>query len=216
VLRLRQAVIAARDLGGAVAELRAALPLAEPFHDPGVAHFGLRNAVMALGDTFVEVVSPVQDGTAAGRHLDRHGDGGYMVMFQVDDVAAARERARANGIRTVWELELPDITDVHLHPKDVGAAIVALDECDPRVGWRWGGPAWEGKAPADRRPGGLTGVTLRSPDPDGLRERWTAVLGGDTLLRFVAGEPEGIAAFHATVPGRDETVEVCGVRFELG
>ncbi|MDQ3739822.1 MAG: VOC family protein, partial [Actinomycetota bacterium] len=148
MLRLRQAVLAARDLDAAVERLRDALPLGEPFADPGVGHFGLRNAVMALGDTFVEVVSPVREDTAAGRHLDRRGDGGYMVMFQLDDLAPARERAAALGVRTVWELELPDIVDVHLHPRDMGAAIVALDRCDPPEGWRWGGPDWEGKAPA--------------------------------------------------------------------
>ena len=40
--------------------------LGEPFDDPGVAQFGLRNAVFAIGDTFLEVVSP----SSAG-HLGR-------------------------------------------------------------------------------------------------------------------------------------------------
>src|SRR5687768_6708598 len=99
MLRLRQAVLVARDLDAAVADLRAALPLADPFHDEGVGHFGLRNAVMALGDTFVEVVSPVRADTSAGRHLARLGadSGGYMVMFQVDDIAPARERIAQLG-----------------------------------------------------------------------------------------------------------------------
>jgi hypothetical protein len=228
VLRLRQAVLAARDLDAAVARLRDRLPLGEPYADPGVAHFGLRNAVMALGDTFVEVVSPAQEGTAAGRHLDRRGDGGYMVMFQLDDLAGARERAAALGIRTVWELELADIADVHLHPRDLGAAIVALDRCDPPEGWRWAGPEWEGRAPASIAAGGITGATLRSPDPDALAARWARVLGrqagaGPSIaldlgeLRFVAGEPEGIEAFHAALPGRaGESLELAGVRFELG
>jgi hypothetical protein len=48
MLRFRQAVLAARDLDAAVQELRAALPLGEPYADPGVAYFGLRNSVMPL------------------------------------------------------------------------------------------------------------------------------------------------------------------------
>jgi len=226
MVRLRQAVLAARDLDAAVARLRDALPLGEPFADPGVAHFGLRNAVMALGDTFVEVVSPVQDDTAAGRHLDRRGDGGYMVMFQVDDLDGARARAAALGIRTVWDVELPDITDVHLHPRDVGAAIVALDRCEPPEGWRWGGPEWEGRAPANVVAGGVTGATVRSADPEALAARWGEVLGlpveDRTIpldlgeLRFVEGD-DGIEAFHAEVPSlRGERVEAGGVRFEIG
>jgi hypothetical protein len=100
MLRLRQAVLAARDLDAAVDELRSALPLGEPYADPGVAYFGLRNAVMPLGDTFVEVVAPVEDGTAAGRFLDRRGDGAYMAMFQIDDLGAGCSRGvghRARG-----------------------------------------------------------------------------------------------------------------------
>ena len=108
--------MAARDLDAAVDELRAALPLGEPYADPGVGLFGLRNAVMPLGDTFVEVVSPVQDATAAGRFLDRRGDGAYMAMFQVEDLAGARARAAALGVREVWAIELDDISAVHLHP----------------------------------------------------------------------------------------------------
>ena len=163
--RLRQAVLVARDLDGVAAPLRSALGLGAPFRDPGVAAFGLRNAVMALGDTFVEVVSPTRDGTAAGRHLDRQGgDAGYMVMFELDDLDAARARAAAAGIREVFAVELPDIADVHLHPRDIGAAIVALDRPDPPGSWRWGGPDWLGAVPA-HGPGGVRGATVRAADP---------------------------------------------------
>ena len=149
-------------------------------------------------------------------------------MFQLDDLDGARARAADLGIRTVWELELPDITDVHLHPRDVGAAIVALDRCDPPEGWRWGGPAWEGKAPSSIAAGGVTGATLRATDPDALGARWAEVLGRPLRddrtieldygqLRFVEGERDGIESFHAALPGRaGESVEAVGVRFELG
>ena len=222
MLRLRQAVLVARDLDAVVADLRARLPLGEPFNDPGVAHFGLRNAVMALGDTFVEVVSPKEDGTAAGRHLDRlGGDGGYMAMFQLDDITGARERIDRLGVRVVWEIELPDVVDLHLHPADVPGAIVALDRTDPPASWRWGGPAWEARAPQSTGPGRVTGATLTAVDPEALARRWASVLGAEATgpaiplddgeLRFEPGERDGIAAFH--VAGVDGA-EAGGVRFE--
>jgi Glyoxalase-like domain len=103
-LRLRQAVLAARDLDAVAGRLRAELGLGEPFADPNVAHFGLRNAVFALGDTFLEVVSPVAEDTAAGRWIERRGgDCGYMLMFQVGDVEAARARAGELAVREVFE-----------------------------------------------------------------------------------------------------------------
>ena len=70
-VRLRQAVLVARELERAAGELQAALGLREPFRDPGVGMFGLANTVFAVGDSFLEIVSPVQPDTAAGRYLDR-------------------------------------------------------------------------------------------------------------------------------------------------
>jgi len=208
--RLRQAVLAARDLDAAVAELRAALPLGEPYADPGVGLFGLRNAVMPLGDTFVEVVSPVQEETAAGRFLDRRGDGAYMAMFQVEDLAGARARAAALGVREVWAIELDDISAVHLHPADIGAAIVSLDQPVPPESWRWGGP-WRPHGKAH-----TTGLTLAARDPEALSARGRAVLAGLELagggIEVEPGEHDGIAAFH--VSGlEDGEVQAAGARF---
>ena len=228
----------ARDLDPVVASLRAELGLGEPFADPGVALFGLRNAVMALGDCFVEVVSPVQDGTAAGRHLDRRGgDGGYMVMFDVDDLEAARTRARAVGVRAVWEIDLPDISGTHLHPADLAGAIVSVDHPDPPGSWRWAGPQWTGRAGAGPD-GRLTGVTVAVADPNAAAGRWGEVLGvapglddaGRPELRLDGGqvrfEPasaadgQGLVVVDLDLPkgvrrGR-ASVEVGGVRFRLG
>lgn len=187
-------MLAARDLDRAVEELRATLPLGPPYADPGVGLFGLRNAVMPLGDTFVEVVSPVADDTAAGRFLDRHGDGAYMAMFQIDELAGARERAAGLGIREVWSIELDDITACHLHPADIGAAIVSLDRPVPPESWRWAGP-WEPHGDAT-----VTGLTLSARDPDGLAARWREVLGSleldDGRVEVEHGDADGIAVFH--------------------
>ena len=61
--RLRQVALVAPDCEQVAAELRRAFGWPEPFADPGVARFGLCNAVFAAGDTFVEVVAPVEPGT---------------------------------------------------------------------------------------------------------------------------------------------------------
>jgi hypothetical protein len=93
-------VLVAAELEPVASALKAALDLGEPFEDPGVGYFGLRNAVFALGDCFLEVISPVQPNTTAGRYLDRHGgDGGYMVIFDIEDLEGARARAEGADIR---------------------------------------------------------------------------------------------------------------------
>jgi hypothetical protein len=215
--RLRQAVLAARDLDLVAGGLRAELGLGEPYVDPGVGHFGLRNAVFALDGTFLEVVSPVQADTAAGRLLDRRGgDCGYMLMFQVEDLAAARGRARGLGIREVFEVSLEDIAEVHLHPADMRGAIVSLSAPRPPESWRWGGPEWPGRSAPLR----VRGATVAVAEPDSVAARWEAVLGTEPSaagIRFAADEGErGPVEVALAVPApaaRRAPFEIGGVRF---
>ena len=176
-LRLRQVALVAHDCGRVAADLSRAFGWAEPFRDPGVGQFGLTNAVFAVGDTFVEVVAPARPDTTAGRYLERRGgDGGYMAIFQVPDLAVARHRLAGLDVRVVWTADLPDIAGTHLHPKDVPGAIVSLDWAAPAQSWRWAGPSWTGRAP-EHAPGGVTGLTIEVNDPPGAARRWAAVLG---------------------------------------
>jgi Glyoxalase-like domain len=176
-VRLRQAVLAAGDLEAVAGGLEANLGLRKPFHDPGVGMFGLTNAVFAIGDCFLEVVSPAQPNAAAARHLARHGDDcGYMVIFDLRDLEGARRRASELGIRVVWRVDLPDISATHLHPADTRGAIVSLDQSRPFGSWRWGGPEWTGRT-GTGAPGHLAGITLAVSDPDAVAARWAHVLG---------------------------------------
>jgi hypothetical protein len=215
--RVRQAVLAAHDLDAAVAELRAGFgaALGEPFSDPAVGAFGLRNAVFALGDTFLEVVSPLTPGpsTSAGRLLQRRsGDCGYMVMVQVPDLAGARRRASAAAVREVFEVELPDMAEVHLHPADMRGAIVSLSAPVPVGSWRWGGPEWVQRG-ADV---GLSvaGVTVAVADVAATEPRWAAVLGGLPGITFAA-DPDDPGLVEIRLAGDRPLArfEVGGVRF---
>jgi Glyoxalase-like domain len=177
VVRLRQVVLVAHDLDAIVEELCGALGVQVCYRDPGVVAFGLRNALMPVGDSFIEVVSPMRDDTAAGRYLERRGgDGGYMVMVQVDNLARERERVRGLGVRTVWEGTGPGITGMHLHPADVGGAILSMDEAEPPASWGWAGPDW-GEHVGSEVAIEIAAVELQSGENRSLAERWAEVLG---------------------------------------
>ena len=185
--RLRQAVIAVSDLENSVSLLRTGLGLDEPFADPAVGYFGLENAVFAIGDTFLELVSPTRDGTAAGRLLDRRGsDCGYMAMLQVEHLEATRERARQAGVREVLDVEFEDIAEVHLHPADMGGAIVSVSEPRPPESWRWGGPDWRSRGVS----GSVLGLKVAVEDPGEAGVRWRKVAGGPIPVDFVS-DPDG-------------------------
>ncbi|MEQ9505943.1 MAG: hypothetical protein RLO80_06695 [Hyphomonas sp.] len=204
-VRLRQLVIAAESLGVADT-LAEVLGLGEPFLDPGVGEFGLVNRVYAIGDQFLEVVVPTALTAPAGRFLARGGDGGYMAIFQTDDLTAARARADALKIRRVWNIDLPDISASHLHPADVGAAIVSIDEARPASSWRWGGPDWQ----KNTVPGALTGAVITAREPDLLAARWAEALGvkakggvvqlNGAALEFRQGTEDRLARFMVSVP----------------
>ncbi len=205
--RLRQVAVVAADYEGTVRQFQQAFGWGEPFRDPGVGRFGLVNAVFAAGDTFVEVVTPAQPETTAGRYLEsRGGDSGYMAIFQLPELAQARRRVAAAGIRVVWSADLADIAGTHLHPKDVPGAIVSLDWADPPESWRWAGPRWTGRAPEAPASGAISGLTIEVADPAGAAARWARVLG----------VPVTDDAVPATGPATGQTtIELTGARQEL-
>lgn len=206
--RLRQLVIAAESLETADA-VREVLGLGAPFPDPGVKEFGLVNAVFALGDQFLEVVVPTVPSAPARRFIDRGGEGGYMAIFQTDDLDALRARADRLGMRRVWNIDLPDISASHLHPADIGGAIVSVDEPRPAGSWRWGGPGWRERA----APGRFTGATLETPDPDALAQKWGLALGltadrrrlflADAVIHFNEGKADRMVEFGIDMPNSD-------------
>ena len=187
-LRLRQVCLIARELDPVVAQLKDVFGLDVCYIDPAVAEYGLVNSLLPVGNQFLEVVVPVEEGTAGGRYLDRRGgDGGYMVITQCAD--------RAERDARIAELEVPianllDYSDFHgyqLHPKYTGGAFFEIDWNvggeDPEGPWHPAGPDWQ-KARRTDVVRAITAVELQSPDPEPLAKRWSEIAG----LTLTAGE----------------------------
>ncbi|KAF2680804.1 hypothetical protein K458DRAFT_445033 [Lentithecium fluviatile CBS 122367] len=131
--RLRQIALVTADLERATQQLVHVLGSEVVFEDPAVAQFGLRNALVPLGGDIIELVSPVQPNTTAGRLLERRGDGGYMVIMQTEDARARRAHIEARELaKVVWGYEHGDVTCVQYHPKGIrGGAMPELDSHAP-------------------------------------------------------------------------------------
>lgn len=175
-MKLRQVALAATELAPWRNQLFELFGLDNDFKDPGVGEFGLENSVMALGDSFLEIVSPIQPDTAAGRSLQRREAQacGYMVLFQVDDFAAYSNHLDSLALRKIWSAERAEVSACHVHPKDIGGAIVSFDEMRPAADWVWGGPAWREQQSRDVER--IVGMEMTSPVPSALAERWSLVL----------------------------------------
>lgn len=191
------------------------------FNDPGVAHFGLENAVIPIGTDFLEVVSPVEENTTAGRYLNkRGGDGGYMIIIQVDKFEDSQKLVNEYNIKTVWETDLPKAKAMHLHPKQMGGAILSLDWMEPKESWKWAGPNWEENISGPIK--GIDGVEIQSDDPELMLNTWLRVLGGverdhenkilldNTWIKFsqaTDGRGPGISAFSLKAENSNEIIE---------
>lgn len=234
-MRLRQIALVARDLRAVERPLCETLGLEVCYRDPHLEHFGLRHGLYPIGDHLLEVVVPRRSGTTAERFLERRGgDGGYMVIVQADDLDAERARLDDTDIRIVFEAKAEGIRGLHLHPRDVGGAILSIDQATPPESWAWAGSDWTYHR-REEVVQDLVGVEMHAADPPAMAARWSEALGlpvsdrssgpeialSDATIRFVpdrAGRGDGLAAASlvATDRGRaGETIELCGFRFDL-
>lgn len=227
-MRLRQVALVARDLARAENEITRTLGLELCYHDPGVATFGLRNALFPVGDKLLEVVSPTKDNTTAGRLLDkRDGDGGYMVILQVDDLDRMRTLFDSANVRVVFEASIAGITGLHLHPRDIGGAILSVDQTDDWDEWPWAGPGWKQHRETSVLRD-IAAVEIQAVNPGAMSDRWARVLDrpaendaivlDEGTIRFVAptdGRGEGVSAIEFTGP-KAAQFDVCGCRVRIG
>ena len=219
MIRLRQIALVAHSLDQAIADISESLDVDVIFRDPGVGFFGLHNALFCIGDQFLEVVSPTKEGTTAGRLLEKlGGDGGYMALYEVDDLDARINNVKSLGIRTVWEGTGDAIRGRHLHPRDTGGTLVSLDQPDIAGEWAWGGPDWKSHRPSSVV-SSIDSFTVSVPDPDFTGSHWTQLCINEAVRFIPCGDqPEGLTevTMKCIDSSRDgETISVCGVTITL-
>ena len=119
-VRLRQIALVAKDLKKAEDLLTNVLGTEVVYVDPGVGKWGLENILVAVGGEIIEVVSPKESGTTAGRLLDKRGDGGYMLIMQHPDAQKRREYIESKGLaKVIWSHPGKDSMAVQYHPKGI-------------------------------------------------------------------------------------------------
>ncbi|KAJ8113098.1 hypothetical protein OPT61_g4707 [Boeremia exigua] len=131
--RLRQIALVARDIDRARQLLTHVIGTSVIYEDPAVGQWGLKNFLVPLGGDFIEVVSPFEEGTTAGRLLDKRGDGGYMIIMQTEDAKKRRQYLESNGLsKVIISQEHGDTVFVQYHPKGIkGGVMPELDSHAP-------------------------------------------------------------------------------------
>lgn len=215
-LRLRQVCLVAEKLAPVEEAVCEILGVSVCYRDPGVARFGLENALFPIGNQFLEVVAPVEQDTTAGRYLERRGgDGGYILVTQCDDHAARRARVEELGVRIAYEGDRPEYVLMQLHPKDTGGTFLEIDRQRGPNGddldgpWNPAGPDWKAGQVLDRVKG-IAAVEIQCDEWSTTGKRWSEIMQispveeadasiltlDNAELRFVPcvdGRPEGMS-----------------------
>lgn len=73
-----------------------------PGHEEEVASQGVRILLLPTGqnDQYLELFAPLGEGSLT-RYLEKRGEGVHHIAFAVDDIRAALEQLRQNGVRLV-------------------------------------------------------------------------------------------------------------------
>jgi hypothetical protein len=234
-LRLRQIALVAANLAPVQKELEDVLGVAVCFRDPGVAHFGLENALFPIGNQLLEVVAPVKEQTAGGRYLERrNGDGGYMVITQCDDHAPRRKRVEQLGIRIVGQFETHEFRNMQMHPRDTGGSFFEIDEQlgahahDADGPWEPAGKDWKAGRRLERVKG-IAAAEVQCDDPAKIAARWSEIaelpikkVGGNPTMqldnatvRFVPcadGRPEGLGGIDVVATDKAAIMKAAKAR----
>ena len=130
--RLNHVAIAVPDLDAAIAQYSGALgadvgaPQDEPDHGVTVVFINLPN-------TKIELLYPLGEASPIAGFLEKNPSGGiHHVCYEVDDIAAARDRLSASGARVLGD-GTPKIGAhgkpvLFLHPKDFNGCLIELEQ----------------------------------------------------------------------------------------
>lgn len=123
--RIDRVQVAVRDRRAAARTYREVLG-AEPVREAPSAYLGAARAILALGESEVELCEPAGPGRVA-RHLERWGEGLMTAGLAVRDMGALRARLAGLGVAVA-----PDGEQVHLDPADTVGMPVVLTPTRPR------------------------------------------------------------------------------------
>lgn len=130
--RLNHVAIVVPDLAVAAETYRTTLgatvsdPLDLPDH-------GVTTVFVELPNTKIELLHPLGEGSTIAKFLSNNASGGiHHVCYEVEDIIAARDKLKANGLRVLGDGE-PKIGAhgkpvLFLHPKDLFGTLVEIEQ----------------------------------------------------------------------------------------
>ena len=92
--------IAVADLDAALDHYRKVWGL-EPVHRERVEDQGVEEAMLPLGESFLQLIAPTAPDTTVGKFVRLKGEGLHHIAYEVDDLPAALARLEESGARLI-------------------------------------------------------------------------------------------------------------------
>ncbi len=130
--RLNHVAIAVPDLAAGVAVYENTLGAKVSAPQPEPDH-GVTVVFVDLGNTKVELLEPLGEGSPIAGFLEKNPSGGiHHICYEVDDILKAKDRMISEGARVLGDGE-PKIGAhgkpvLFLHPKDFCGTLVELEQ----------------------------------------------------------------------------------------
>lgn len=122
--------IAVRDLEAALSFYEVAFGAAA-VHRERVEHDGVDEALLDLGGSYLQLLTPTSSDSPVARFLDRHGEGLHHVAYRVRSCASALAHLRELGCTTVDEvprLGSRGTLVAFVHPRSALGTLIELVE----------------------------------------------------------------------------------------
>lgn len=100
--KIEHVALAVSDLEAALAHYRAVWGL-EPDHRERVEDQGVEEAMLPLGDTYLQLLGATGPETTVGRFLEKRGEGLHHIAYEVEDLPATLARLKEAGVPLIDE-----------------------------------------------------------------------------------------------------------------
>ena len=100
--KIEHIALAVADLDAAVAHYKDVWGL-EVSHRERVEDQGVEEAMLPLGESFLQLLGPTGPDTTVGKFIERRGEGLHHIAYEVPDLKAALAELRAKGVPLIDE-----------------------------------------------------------------------------------------------------------------
>ncbi len=133
--KIEHVALAVSDLETAIAHYRDVWGI-EVEHRERVADQGVEEAMLPMGDSYLQLLAPTGPETTVARFIERRGEGLHHIAYEVDDLETTLETLKAKGVPLIDEHPRPGGRGhmvAFVHPRGNRGVLVELIQARTRA-----------------------------------------------------------------------------------